>query len=106
MGWFEYDYSDPEDRRSHRRGVFLRVLFFPIDEDIKEMMREGERLETIEVKELLKGDNVLLEFRSRANGDPIERCTCFSMVYKEDPKWVCESDIGRGWVPGRRRKSM
>ena len=104
MGWFEYDYSGPEDRRSHRRGIFLRVRDFPKDPNVEELMREGERLESIEVKELRPSGNVLLEFRSRAKEDPFERCTCFELVFKEDPEWVCESDIGRGWVPGKRRK--
>jgi len=95
MAWFEY--GIPE-RRSLRKNVALRVRDFTITNDIKILMREGERLELILIKEILPNNNVLLEFHSRNYLiDPHNRHTVFYLVYKEDPGWICESDIGRGY---------
>lgn len=48
----------------------------------------------------------LLEFWSRIAGkDPFNRHVVVHLLVDEDPKCVCEGDVGRGWKPNKPKKS-
>jgi len=97
MSWFEY--GTPK-RRSLRKGVFLRVSSLPLDilKEADEYKRCFETIEQVKILEILPDEYVLLEFWSRHIGwDPINRSTVFTFRVKEDPKWICEGDLGRGY---------
>ena len=97
MSWFEY--GTPQ-RRSLRKGVCLRVRDLPpnLVKDAKKLMRRGEHLQMVQVLEIRPKGHVLLQFWSRRIGkDPFNRHTVFTIYVKEDPEWICEGDIGRGY---------
>lgn len=72
---------------------------------VKELMRAGEELELVEVCEIKPNGRVLLEFTSRVVGiDPFNRRTCIWLEADEDPAWVCEGDIGRGFRENRTKR--
>lgn len=113
MSWFEY--GTPV-KRSHRKGVALRVRHLPDDILIKAkaLMKEDEEIEMVFVKEIQKNNNVLLEFwckerpygmsgyrvwadSLKENPGLLHRYVVFYFSSKENPEWVCEGDIGRGY---------
>lgn len=105
MSWFEY--GTPE-RRSHRRGVWLRVrnLPKPILKEAKKYLSFTESIEWVEVKEMRPEGRVFLEFWCRKIGSmrPGKPTVfkVFGLVVSEDPSWICEGDLGRGFVPRRQ----
>lgn len=96
MGWFEY--GTPE-RRHLRKGVCLRTEALPEELQLvaSQKMRENETLFIVKISEIRPRGQVLLEFWSKETPNTMERYTVFYHLVDEDPKWVCESDIGRGY---------
>lgn len=100
MSWFEY--GKPA-RRSLRRGVWLRVRNIPepLVKEAKKYLDRNEFIEWAEVKEIRPKGQVFLEFWCRKEGSmkpgkPVV-FKVFGLVVDEDPKWICEGDLGRGW---------
>lgn len=114
MSWFEY--GTPK-KRSLRKGVWLRVKHLP--EDIlrraKAVMKPDEIIEWVVITEIIPNDKVYLEFwckerpfnnplkwsrfakKLKNNHDFYNRFTVFGFVVDEDPAWICEGDLGRGY---------
>jgi hypothetical protein len=125
LSWFEY--GEPE-KRSWRKGVWLRVraLDAEILEIAKRFMRPDEEIQWVEIKEMQSDGRVLLEVWANNYADKIEhsekegaypkyfeslygfssRYNVFYFSVKEDPKWVCEGDLGRGMVETRRKDRL
>jgi hypothetical protein len=100
MAWFYY--GDQPVRR-YRKGIWLRIASLPeaLAQQIKGRMKEGELLAWVVVKELHPANRVLLEvwcYQGVFDKDTMERYTVFHVLADENPKWVCESDVGRGLV--------
>lgn len=104
MSWFLY--GDQKSRRK-RKGVCLRVrnlddyLLKRIDNT--SCLRPGEKVFLVTVVELRPRKQVLLEIQAEAYADVIsgkQRSNVFHIVVDEDEgdEWICEGDIGRGWV--------
>lgn len=103
MSWFEY--GTPK-RRSLRKNVWLRARSLPenILQDAKKNMRSGEYIERVVVCEIKTAPRVLLEFWCCNPLDAISnkltcftRYTVFHLIVDEDPNWICEGDLGRGY---------
>ena len=100
MSWFHYGKPEPKKRKL-RKGVWLRVQCLP--EDIYIAAREKLRSITevirwVIVSEIRPDGKVLLEFWCQEMFDPVpERYTVFYLFVGENPEWVCEGDLGRGW---------
>lgn len=98
MAWFEYGNLKGR-KRQLRKGVYLRVSALPKDliKIAETFMRPKELIEYVIVKEIRK-DNCMLEFWTRHVGvDPMNRHTVFTYIAQENPEWICESDVGRGY---------
>lgn len=115
MSWFEY--GTPKSRKV-RKGVWLRVrcLPQPILDTAKKIMRTGENIEWVIVKEIRPNNQVYLEFwckeypalnagikvikqffaKQKKNPLLFNRYAVFGFVADEDPTWICEGDLGRG----------
>ncbi len=103
MSWFEYGVPK---RRSLRKNVWLRVDALPdnILKDAKKRMRKGEYIDWVAISEIKTAPKVLLEFWCH---DPLDvvnrqtpmapRFTVFHLLVDEDPSWICEGDLGRGY---------
>lgn len=102
MSWFEY--GTPE-KRHWRKGVALRVRNLT-PELLAYVNRYKGRLQQIFyvlVVEIQDDGYVLLEYHcGRKIMSP--RQTVITHHVKENPEWVCEGDLGRGCVEGRRKK--
>lgn len=102
MSWFEYGVPS---KRSLRKNVWLRIRDLPSEilDEARNRMRPGEEIDWIIVKEIQKKNKVLLEFWCHVPGrqdyfsDSSHRFTVFYMSVLEDPNWVCEGDLGRGY---------
>jgi len=101
MSWFEYG-SLPPKKRKLRKGVWLRVRSLPksLLAVVKKNRRSAfEVLDWVIVKEMRPDGKVLLEFWGHT---PLldkvgERYTVFYHLTDEDPEWICEGDLGRGY---------
>lgn len=105
MSWFEYGSLPPKKRRL-RKGVWLRAsaLPGPIVKAARRCMRsKHEEIDWVVVSEMRDDGEVLLEFWCHVPGkaDVISngnvRYTVFHLLAKEDPSWICEGDMGRGF---------
>ena len=99
MSWFEY--GTPK-KRCIRKGVWLRIRCLPssILKEAKRKMRFGEVVSRVVVKEVHSECRVLLEFWCNSPVDMIrgkDRYNVFYVETTEDPKWICEGDLGRGY---------
>jgi hypothetical protein len=103
MAWFEYG---TPIKRSWRKGVWLRVRNLPptLLKQAKKFMRPLENIEWVVVSEIKPDNNVLLEFWCKNPFDHIKlpklsggRYNVFWIFTKEDPNWICEGDLGRGY---------
>ncbi len=99
MSWFEY--GTPK-RRSLRKGVWLRVRNLPesLVKRVKKHLGMTETIEWCEVKEIRPNGQVYLEFWCRKFGSlkgPEFVSKVVGFVTDEDPAWICEGDLGRGW---------
>jgi len=96
MSWFKY--SD-QPKRALRKGIWLRTrnLPAPILKEIESNITNGESLLWVEVKELQKNGFVLLEIWCKQISKK-EKYTVFHVSAKEDEDWICEGDLGRGFV--------
>lgn len=111
MAWFYY--GDQTVRRN-RKGIWLRIACLPDDlsQQIKTQMKGDELLGWVKVAELRPNNQVLLEvwcyqhsvdvFLAAHQNKPPERYTVFHLLADENPKWVCESDVGRGLVKSKK----
>lgn len=105
MSWF---YFGDQDRRRYRKGMWLRVRHDANPDVYKlikksKLLRFSEHIERIIVKENLRDGKVLLEIWARSLKDMIrlktrDRFSVFYIDAKENPKWVCEGDMGRGLI--------
>ena len=95
MSWFKY--CDVKKRRL-RKGLWLRVRSLPQDifDKAKPYMRFGELISWVEVKELRKNNQVLLEFWCSGWRRKYPRYTVFHILVDENPDWTVEGDLGRG----------
>lgn len=101
MSWFEYGTLPPKKRKL-RKGVWLRVRSLP--KSLLAVAKKNRRsaLETLDwviVKEMRPDGKVLLEFWGHT---PLldefgKRYTVFYHLCDEDPTWICEGDLGRGY---------
>jgi hypothetical protein len=103
VSWFEYGSFEGKDRKL-RKGVWLRTRSLPKEllDAIKKKMRMFERLERVVVDEIRPDGKVLLEFWSYnafvdCFDDGAIRYTVSHVLTSENPKWVCEGDLGRGY---------
>jgi len=105
MSWF---LLEDQDRRRRRRGIWLRVRR-DSNPDVHELIKKSKLLrfadsvERIVVKELLQDGKVLLEIWARSFKDAVrpkyrERFNVFYVAAQENPKWVCEGDMGKGLI--------
>ncbi len=103
MSWFEY--GTPK-KRSLRKNVWLRVERLPekILKDAKKRMRSGEYIDWVAICEIKTAPQVLLEFWCHDPCDAFNRknvfsprFTVFHLLVDEDPTWICEGDLGRGY---------
>ena len=97
MSWFNY--GDQPSRRL-RKGVWLRLRNLPKDirDAARPYMRRIEQLDRVVVQELRSDGRVLLECWSRPFCQSRTRWTVFYLLIQENDDWVCEGDIGRGYV--------
>lgn len=102
MSWFEYG-TLPANKRKLRKGVWLRVrsLPEPLLKEAKKLLSWRETIEWVEVKEIRPEGRVFLQFWCRKIGflKP-EKPTVFKVFgfdVPEDPTWICEGDLGRGY---------
>lgn len=104
MGFFNY--GKPKNR-SHRKGVCVRCgsLSSDITTVAAQLMEPGQWIDYVLVKEIHPENQVLLEFWCRGysskvqfNGKTYFKNNVFHIFAEEDPEWVCDSDIGRGYV--------
>jgi len=94
VSWFKY--SD-QKKRSNLKNVWLRIRDLP--EELKKEIDSNisnEKLERVVVCELLPDNNVLLECWAEVIFGV--KYTVFYITTKEDPDWICEGDLGRGYV--------
>lgn len=104
MSWFEYGTPNPK-KRHLRKGVWLRVAHLPkplLKEAKKKLQFSVEFIDWVVVSEMRPDNEVLLEFwchnpRTDVFKDGTVRYTVFHILTKEDPTWVCEGDLGRGY---------
>ena len=99
MSWFEY--GEPQ-RRSLRKGVYLRVR--ELDKDLitaaGKFMRATDGFVYVVIKEIQPNGHVLLEFWCQDVCDTLAhlpRYNVFHISTKENPAWICEGDLGRGY---------
>lgn len=97
MSWFKYG-DIPDTHRKLRKGLWLRVrtLPAPLLKRIKKRMRLLETLRWVVVAELRPDGQVLLEAWSQRIYE-FDRYTVVTFLVKEDPDWICEGDLGRGF---------
>jgi len=102
VSWFEY--GTPE-KRSWRKGVALRVRDLP-PELLAYVNRYKGRFQQIFyvlVLEIQDDGYVLLEYHcGRKLMSPKQ--TVITQHVKENPAWICEGDLGRGYVEENRKK--
>lgn len=108
MSWFEYGELTGRDRQL-RKGVWLRVRNLPQDilTEIHIFMRPNEKIEWVVVQELQSNKQVLLEFWCADPNDwfgGYKRYNVFHWTVPEDPKWICEGDLGRGFKQPKEKK--
>ena len=103
MSWFEY--GTPE-RRSHRKGVWLRVrnLAPAILDKVQPFIPPDEKINWVIVKEIQKKGMVYIEvWCSRLDNlttganTGVYKSTVLGLQIQEDPAWICEGDLGRGY---------
>ena len=103
MSWFVL--KDQENRKK-RKGIWVRIgtgCCKDVELAIKKskLMRIGEVVEWVEIKELRANNQVLLEVWSKSLLDCIrgkQRHNVFYLLVDENEDWVCEGDLGRGLV--------
>lgn len=104
MSWFEYGVPALNKRRL-RKGVWLRVRNLPdpiVKAARKKLRSNDEEIDWVLVEGIRPDRQVLLEFwchdpiRDRM-ADGTQRQTVFHLLVVEDPKWICEGDLGRGY---------
>ena len=107
MSWFKY--GDIK-KRSHAKGVALRFYFLPqaLQSKIKNVIHQTDEVDFILVSELRPQNQVLLEVWVRSPGwgkfmrdKGMEKYTVLMFLADEDPEWICEGDVGRGWVKSK-----
>lgn len=111
MSWFQYGKPLPK-KRNLRKGVWLRVSDLPeiIYTKAKLQFRsKQEEIRWVVVQEIRPNNKVLLEFWCQdpfkdhiwktINGEKTlsERYTVFHLLVDENPEWICEGDLGRGY---------
>jgi hypothetical protein len=104
MSWFEYGNLEGKDRRL-RKGVWLRVRSLPaslLKEAKKSLRTKADVIDWVVVQEMRPNKQVLLEFWTHTlvlDHLPNKpwRYTVFHLLVDEDPKWICEGDLGRGY---------
>lgn len=108
MSWFVYDYSGKDEKRSHRKGVWLRIDSTSLADVYKEIkasrcLRAQEVVQWIEVKELRPKNEVLLQIWACESFGVkrFKRYNVFHILMKENPDWTCEGDLGRGYVESK-----
>jgi hypothetical protein len=110
MSWF---FLKDQNRRRYRKGIWLRV-YRGDNPDVHKLIKEskllrfGDCVDRMVIKVLLRDNRVLLEIWARNVKDIVrpkyrERFNVFYIDAKENPKWVCEGDIGRGLILKKRR---
>lgn len=101
MSWFIL--KDQESRRK-RKGICLRMRT-GVNEDVmkaikkSKLKRPSKAILTVEIHELRKDGEVLLEVTCNSLIDMLRRklrYNVFHILIDENPEWICEGDIGRG----------
>ena len=100
MSWFEYG---TPSKRSLRKGVWLRVsaLPKPLIKQASRFLTKLEGIDWVVISEIRTDNKVLLEFwchkpKFIRNNDP-RIYKVFHLLVDEDPTWICEGDLGRGY---------
>lgn len=101
MSWFLLGDISGKERRKIK-GIWLRKNANPdIIKEIKKTknLRGLDRVWKIEIVELRKNNQVLLEVWANNALDLMrdkERNNVFWILMTQNPKWVCEGDLGKG----------
>lgn len=101
MSWFVL--GDIKER-SKIKGIWLRTKTGnnpDVEDAIKKSknLRLSERVWKIEIVELRKNNQVLLEIWAKSTIDMMrnkERHNVFHILINQNPNWICEGDLGRG----------
>lgn len=111
MAWFNY--GDQEKRR-YRAGIWLRVRSLPQEllDKIYKKIPKSNTIVYVLVKELQPNDHVLLEIWTCDNPlfgflgcSATDVYTVCHLSEKENPNWICESDLGRGLVKTKQKEN-
>jgi hypothetical protein len=90
-------------RRHLRKNVWLRVSALPenILAQANKHLGKTENIEWVIITDILPKNKVVLEFwcRKRNSWKPNKPqiYKVFHLLVDENPEWVCESDLGRGY---------
>lgn len=98
--------------RSLRKNVWLRINC-DVNQDVHEVIKRAHMdkhtLERIVILNILPKDKVLLEiwfkddYTQFVANERITKFTVIHVVVPENPEWVCESDVGRGFVERKKK---
>lgn len=103
MSWFLL--GDIKERKNIK-GIWLRKrpgCNLDVEQSIKDSknLRLSERVWKIEIVELRKNNQVLLEVWSQSLLDMIrnkERHNVFHILINQNSEWICEGDLGKGFT--------
>lgn len=101
MSWFSYK---DQQIRKYRKGIYLRIRSLPDDLAKKIKAESKKTLLCVEVKELRPNSQVLLEIWCFSPSllwwkrKKPRKYTVFHLLVDENPDWICEGDMGRGFV--------
>lgn len=101
MSWFEYG-SLTGRKRNLRKGVWLRLRSLPpeITQKMQPFLKEGDMVCWVIVLEMRPKGQVMLEGWARNIQDiatGLQRYNVFNFIVDENPNWICEGDLGRGF---------
>jgi len=105
-----FRYGDQLSRKL-RVGICLRKRDLPerLSKRIRGVMRKTEYIDIVRVAELRPNNQVLLEvwtdplFDHLLRKKDYTRFVVYGFVVDEDPEWICEGDVGRGYVNPRKK---
>ncbi len=103
MSWFTLGVIEKEDRKKIK-GIWIRAKRGSnpdVDDAIKNSgnLRMAERVWKIEIVELRKNNQVLLEVWAQSGIDMMrrkDRHNVFHLLVDQNPEWCCEGDLGKG----------
>lgn len=103
MSWF---YLKDQPNRKKRQGIWLRTGCLPkaLTKKIHKHLPWFSIIRWVKIKDLREHNQVLLEIWSQKIWRVYRIPSTFTVLHllvPEDPKWVCEGDLGRGLPKGK-----